>query len=451
MNSAQPLQPKFLTGSIMQHVIRMSATNAIGLTALFLVDLVDIYFISLLGDHTYTAAIGYASALMFFTTSISIALVTVNSALVAKSIGENKPKQSSRYASNLAVFSFVTTSIIAILLWLLAPFFLQKLGADGRVLEESTAYLRIIVPALPILALAMQMGATLRSLGDAKHAMFATLGGGLINAVLDPIFIFVFKLDLQGAAIASVISRFTVFFIGFYYVYAHHNIKFRFNLKRFRVDAPKLIRIAIPASLTQMATPIGNMYVTYEVAKFGMDYVAGWAVTGRIIPVAFGMMFATSGAIGPILSQNYGALDFVRVRETLNQSVKFLMSYILVVSLSLSMMQDIIVDAFSLTGDAAEFVRVFCHFIAPTFIFTALLFVAMAFLNNLGYAKYATFLNIAKMTLGTIPFVTLGALYYGAPGILYGQALGGVIFGIIALLLTRNVMNKLVLKHKVTS
>lgn len=444
----QPPQPKFLSGSILQHVIRMSVTNAIGLTALFLVDLVDIYFISLLGDHTYTAAIGYASALMFLTTSISISLVTVNSALVAKSIGENKPKQSSRYASNIALFSFIVTSVIAILLWLFAPILLQKIGASGRVLEEATAYLRIIVPALPVLALAMQMGATLRSLGDAKHAMFATLGGGLINAMLDPVFIFVFKLDLQGAAMASVISRFTVLFIGFYYVYTHHNIKFRINLKRLKVDCPKLTRIAIPAALTQIATPLGNIYVTYEVAKFGMEYVAGWAITGRIIPVAFGMMFATSGAIGPILSQNYGALNFKRVRETLNQSIKFLMSYILVVSLGLSMAQNIIVDVFSLTGNAAEFVRVFCQFIAPTFIFTALLFIAMAFLNNLGYAKYATILNVGKMTLGTIPFVTLGALYYGAPGILYGQALGGIIFGIIALLLTNNVMNKLVLKHE---
>ena len=197
----------------MQHVIRMSATNAIGLTALFLVDLVDIYFISLLGEYTYTAAIGYASALMFLTTSISIAFVTVNSAFVSKAIGANKPEESARYISSIACFAVLITSIIAATLWILAPFLLQKMGAEGAVLAESISYLRIIVPALPILAIAMQMGGTLRSLGAAKHAMYATLGGGLINALLDPIFIFVFKLDLHGAAIASLISRITFFSI----------------------------------------------------------------------------------------------------------------------------------------------------------------------------------------------------------------------------------------------
>ena len=451
VNKPQIHTARFLNGSIMQHIVRMSATNAIGLTALFLVDLVDIYFISLLGDQTYIAAIGYASGLMFFTTSIGIALVTVNSALVAKSIGENNLKQSARYASNIVLFSFLITTILATVLWFLAPLLLQKIGANGHVLEEATTYLRIIVPALPVLAVGMQMGATLRSFGDAKHAMLATLGGGLINAALDPIFIFVFKLDLQGAAIASVISRFAVLFIGLYYVYTRHNIKFIFNLKHFNVDCPTLTRIAIPASLTQIATPLGNIYVTYEVAKFGMEYVAGWAVTGRIIPVAFGMMFAISGAIGPILSQNYGALNFIRVRETLNKSIIFLISYTFVIALILFLMQDIIISTFNLAGNAAEFLRLFCHVLAPTFAFSASLFVAMAFLNNLGFAKYATLLNVGKMTLGTIPFVSIGALYYGAPGILYGQALGGIVFGIIALLLSNNVMNKLELRNKESS
>lgn len=451
MNKPKTHHAKFLNGSILQHVARMSVANAIGLTALFLVDLVDIYFISLLGDHTYIAAIGYASGLMFFTTSISIALVTVNSALVAKSIGKKSLKQPARYASNILLFSFLVTSTLATILWFLAPLLLQKIGANDHVLEEATAYLRIIVPALPILAVGMQMNATLRSFGDAKHAMFATLGGGLINALLDPLFIFAFKLDLQGAAIASVISRFTVLFVGFYYVHTLHKIKFQFNLKHFKADCPTLTRIAIPATLTQIAPPLSSIYVTYEVAKFGVEYVAGWAITGRIMPVAFGMMFAMSGAIGPILSQNYGALNFSRVRETLNQSFKFLISYTLVMALILFLMQDIIISAFSLTGHAAEILRLFLHVVAPTFAFSGCLFVAMAFLNNLGLAKYATILNIGKMTLGTIPFVTIGALYYGAPGILYGQAFGGVIFGIVALLLSNNVMNKLELRNKESS
>lgn len=99
------------------------------------------------------------------------------------------------------------------------------------------------------------------------------------------------------------------------------------------------------------------------------------------------------------------------------------------------------VELFNAKNHTAEIIRIFCQYIPVTFIFTGITFIAMVFLNNLGYAKYATLLNIGKMTLGTIPFVSLGAYYYQAPGILYGQAAGTVFFGVIALLLTCKMLN----------
>ncbi|MFT6984996.1 MAG: putative MATE family efflux protein [Psychromonas sp.] len=434
-------QAKFLHGSIIKHVITMSATNALGLSALFMVDLADIYFISLLGNSALTAAVGYASAVLFFTTSICIGLVTVNSASVAKSIGEHNQQQARKQVSHISFYAFIFSTFVALLLYWFTPEILSQIGAQGEELREATLYLRIILPSSPILALAMQMGATLRSLGDAKHAMYATVGGSLINALLDPLLIFVFEMDLKGAAIASVAARCTVLAIGFYFVFFKYKMFARLQSANFWQDTKAITAIAFPAIATQIATPLGNLYVTYEVAKFGSEYIAGWAIIGRLIPVMFAVMFALSGALGPIIGQNYGALQFSRVKEVLNQSIKFIISYTLVISLLLSMGQNVVVDLFGAENKTAEIIRVFCQYISITFIFTGITFVAMAFLNNLGYAKYATLLNIGKMTLGTVPFVTLGAYYYQAPGILYGQAAGTIFFGVIALLLTRKIIN----------
>ncbi|HIP76653.1 MAG TPA: MATE family efflux transporter [Psychromonas hadalis] len=434
---------KFLHGPILGHVLRMSATNAIGLSALFLVDLIDMFFISQLNDTGYTAAIGYASVLLFFGTSVSIAFIIVNSALVSKSIGQGDRVRAKQLVANISIYSVLLISLISIALWITAPFLLSAMGAKDKVLVEATQYLRIIVPATPIFAIAMQMGATLRSVGDAKHAMYTTVGGGLINAILDPILIFTFKMDLQGAAIASVVSRFTVLFIGLYYVHYQHKLLQKLDFSHFRSDFKQMSSIAFPAMLTQITTPLTNIYVTYEISQFGSNYVAGWVIVGRLIPVAFALVFAASGAIGPIIGQNYGAKQLSRVRETLLQTYKFVISYTLVVSLLLSLGQNYIIDAFNATHETAEFIRLFCHFIAPTFIFTGITFIVMAFLNNLGYAKYSTYLNLAKMLLGTFPFVTAGAFYYQAPGILYGQALRSIIFAIIGLLLANKILNNI--------
>ncbi|WP_022940825.1 MATE family efflux transporter [Psychromonas hadalis] len=439
---------RFLQGSIFKHVITMSATNAIGLSAIFMVDLVDIYFISLLQNSAYTAAIGYASAIIFFTTAIGIGLTTANGAIVSKYIGQNKHENARQYVAHISIFALLLTTLIAAIIWVYAPHLLQAMGAKGEELKEAIIYLRIIVPSLPILALSMQMSATLRSLGDAKHAMYATLVAGIVNALLDPIFIFVLGMDLQGAAIASVLARFSALFVGIFYVVFKYKMITLPRFKLFSLDLKIISSIALPAMLTQIATPLGNIYVTYEVAQFGTEYIAGWAIIGRVIPVAFGMMFAVSGAIGPIIGQNHGALNFARVREVLIQSLKFITAYCLVIALLLSLGQEMIIKLFNAKNETAEIIRLFCHQISITFIFTGITFVAMAFLNNLGYAKYATLLNVAKMTLGTIPFVTVGAFYYGAAGILYGQALGSIVFGFVALFLTHKVMNSVENRHR---
>jgi len=444
------MQPKatFLTGSILKHVITMSATNAIGLSAIFMVDLVDIYFISLLQNNAYTAAIGYASAILFFTTAISIGLTTANSAIVSKHIARNNRENARQYVSHISIFALITTSFIAVVVWLTAPLLLSSIGAQGEELAAATSYLRIIIPSLPVLALSMQMSATLRSLGNAKHAMYVTLLAGVINAVLDPIFIFLLALDLQGAAIASVIARSGALALSVFYILFKYKMLGRPKILDFQYDAKKIASIACPAMLTQIATPIGNLYVTYEVAKFGTAAIAGWAIIGRVIPVAFGMMFAVSGAIGPIIGQNYGVNNFDRLRAILIESIKFITAYCLVISLLLSLGQEFIVNTFNAKNETAQIIRIFCQHISITFIFTGITFIAMAFLNNLSYAKYATLLNLGKVTLGTMPFVTIGSYYFAAPGILYGQALGTIIFALIALLVTKHVMKRIENKDK---
>lgn len=433
----------FLQGSILKHVVTMSATNAIGLIAIFMVDLVDIYFISLLQNSAFTAAIGYASAILFFSTAICIGLTTANSAIVAKCIGQNRLDRAGQYVAHIALFALFITTLFSSLIWFTAPYLLATLGADGESLVAATLYLRIIIPSIPILALSMQMNATLRSVGDAKHAMYATLLAGLVNALLDPLFIFTFAMDLQGAAVATLCARLCALFLSLFYVLHRYKMLRWPQANILLRDFKKIANVALPASLTQIATPIGNLYVTYEVAKFGMGYIAGWAVIGRLIPVAFGMMFAVSGAISPIISQNYGAGNFSRLWEILTEAMKLITGYCLVVALLLSMSQESIVNLFNAKQQTAEFIRLFCQQIAITFIFSGMSFIAMAFLNNLGYAKYATLLNVGKVTFGTIPFVAFGAYYFDAPGILYGQALGSILFAFVALVLINSIMQRL--------
>jgi len=423
---------KFVSGNIFKHIVVMSSTNAIGLTALFLVDLADLFFISLLGEVELAAAVGYAGTIAFFSTSISIGLSISMTALVSKAIGEQNRLKAKRLVINILISGFVISSLLAALSWLFAPELVRLIGAQGVTHDLAVQYLRILLPSLPILCIAMSAGAALRSVGDAKRAMYSTLAGGGVNAVLDPIFIFSLGLGLHGAAIASVIARFVVAFVALYGVVNIHQLMGRFNVKAWLDDQKEIFNVALPAMSTNIATPIGNAYVTATIAFFGDGYVAGWAIVGRLLPVAFGMIFSVSGAVGPILGQNYGALLFDRVRLTTYRAIQFTTSYVIVVSLLIYLLQDQVVGLFNAQGDAATMIHFYCTWLAISFIFNGLLFIANTAFNNLGYPKTSTVMNIGKATIGTMPLVYLGGQWYGAIGVVAGQAIGAIVFGLIA-------------------
>ena len=184
--------------------------------------------------------------------------------------------------------------------------------------------------------------------------------------------------------------------------------------------------------LTNLATPVGSAYTTHAMAGFGLAAVAGQATVDRITPVAFGFVFALTGAVGPILAQNLGAGRLDRVRQTLRSSLALVAGCVLAVWALLVLLQEPLVALFSASGAQAELIRLFCRWTAPGFVFLGALFVANAAFNNLGRPVLATAFNWGRATLGTIPFVTLG-LRFGPAGVLFGQAAGGVVFGLLAL------------------
>ena len=420
----------------------MSSTNAVGLTALFLVDLADLFFISLLGETELAAAVGYAGTIAFFTTSIGIGLSISMTALVSRAIGQQDREKARRLVINILVTGFIISSVVSAIAWYYTPQLVSLIGAKGITHDLAVDYLRILLPSLPILSIAMGAGAALRSVGDAKRAMYSTLAGGGVNAILDPLFIFTLGLGLHGAAVASVIARCAVAGVALYGVVNIHQLLARFNYQSWLADQKEIFKVAVPAITTNIATPIGNAYVTMMIASFGDSYVAGWAVVGRLLPVAFGMIFAMSGAVGPIIGQNYGAQLYDRVRLTLKRALQFTSCYVVIMALLIYLIQDYLIAVFGAQGDAAELIRFYCNWLCIAFIFNGVLFIANAAFNNLGYPTTSTVMNIGKATIGTIPLVYFGGLWFGAIGVVAGQAVGSIIFGVIAWVWAQKILKR---------
>lgn len=424
--------PRFVTGSLIRHIGVMAGTGAIGLIAIFAVDLINLLYVSMLGEQAIAAAVGFAGVVGFFQLSLYIGLLIGITAVVSRTIGAHRMAD----ARALATSSLVITALIAVVLStttlvLLEPL-LQLLGARGRVLELAHRFLVITLPSSVLLGVGMACSALLRSVGDARRAMLVTLLPAMVTAVLDPLFIFGLGLGLDGAAIVMVIARFVLLGVGLYGAWRVQKLLAPLRLSRLRADASTLFVVAGPAVLTNLATPVGAAFVTHSVAQFGASAVAGQATIDRLTPVAFGLIYSLSGAVGPVLAQNLGAGQFDRVREGLRASLWFMVGSVALAWVLLALLQGPLIQLFSLQGMAAEMVRAFCTWIAASFFFMGALFVANAAFNNLGHPLWSTGFNWARATLGTLPFAWWGS-HYGPVEVLAGQAAGAALFGSLAL------------------
>ncbi len=413
----------------MRHVLVMTAAASIGLMSIFIVDLLSLIYVSRLGDPNLTAAVAYATQVMFFAVSINIGLSIAIGALVARAIGAGDWPGAQRLSASGLVHVIVIAALVGAAGIVFRREILTLFGARGEALDVGATFLAITLPATILLGLGMSLAALLRAVGDARRAMYVTLSGAIVTACLDPIFIFGLGLGVEGAAIVTVISRLVLVAVGLLGAVRRHGLVGRPHRRAVILDLPAMLTIAVPAILANLATPVANAYAMRVFSHFGEAVVAAFAIIDRVTPVAFGVVFALSGSVGPILAQNLGARLFSRVRQTLTNSFAFSAVYVVAVSALLRASAPLVVQIFGAQGETADLVRFFCAYGGLLWLFLGGVFVANAAFNNLGFPVLSTLFNWGRATLGAIPFVTIGAAHFGPEGGFLGLIAGAAVFG----------------------
>jgi putative MATE family efflux protein len=424
---------RFTQGNLFRHVTVMSVTSSLGIAAIFAVDVIDVLFISMLGQAELAAAAGYAGVVMFFASAMNIGLSIAAGALVARGLGQDNNRLAAEHAASTAVVAVAFGALVPLLALPNLGFLLGLIGATGQVAELAAGYLWIILPSTALSGLAMVAVAVLRAHGDARDAMTPSLLGAAVNGVFDPVLIFALGLGLDGAAMATVLARLATAGMALWLVQSRHRGFVWPDLPCLRRDLKEALGIALPAMLGTVATPVGTAIVTREMARYGSDAVAGMAVINRLIPFVSAVILALSGALGPIIAQNFGAGRMDRVLATFREGLRFLTIYVIGVSALLFVLRDPVADLFDATGKMRDLLELFMGPLALAMIFNGAIFVANAAFNNLGHPGYSTLVNWGRHTLGTWPFAMGFGMLWGAEGVLIGQAIGGAIFAVLGL------------------
>ena len=425
-------QAKFTAGSTMRHVAVMTLTSAVGLTFMFLIDAATLFWVSRLEDVRLMAVLGFAWTIQFFILSSGIGLAIATTALVSRALGAGARERAGGDATSALLMTFALQAAVAVAALIWRREALALAGASGETLDLAARFLAITLPSMPFMALGMTGGAILRALGDAWRAMMVTMAAGAIAMGLDPLFIFGFGLGIDGAAWVMVIARSFVGLLAIWYLIRAHAMLAWPNVRDLRRMLGPFFVIAVPATATQMSTPFGNALLTALMAGFGDGAVAGWAVVSRLTVLAFGGVYALSGAIGGILGQNYGAGLMPRVRATYRDALIFGAGYTLIAWALLFLARDPVIGAFRLDADGAAVVNAFVGLAAGGFVFGGALFVANAAFNTLGRPLYSTAFNWSRDGIALFPLTWAMSRTFAAPGVIYGQALASVVVGAAA-------------------
>ncbi|MEH6519696.1 MAG: MATE family efflux transporter [Sulfitobacter sp.] len=412
----------------------MTATGALGITFVFVVDAANLLWVSQLGDKQLVAAIGFAYAVQFFSVSVAVGLMIAATAVVSRSIGGGDREKARRQAGAAVVISACTLAVVAALIVGLRHKLVGFAGAEGETARLAARYLAITIPSLIPMSAALVMSGTLRADGFGAKAMYITLIAGVVLLIIDPFFIFYMGWGLDGAAIGLVLFRFALLALAIWFaIYDLHLID-RPRLSTLRNIGAPFVAVAIPAIATQMSTPVGNYLLTIVIAPFGDDAVAAWAVVGRLTVVVFGGIFALSGAIGGIFGQNFGAGKLDRVRSTYRDALIFCLLYTLVAWGLFVAAVPYVIAAFDLSGQGADVLNAFAVIGVGGFIFFGALFVSNAAFNNLGKPGRSTMVNWIKDGVLSLPAALWFSGMFGAAGVIYGQAAAGITVGALSAL-----------------
>ena len=341
---------------------------------------------------------------------------------------KEKEKANKAIGNGLIILIFISI-ILTILGLIFNKQILRIFGANPKEIEcykYAQDYLRIICYGLPFYIIGQGLNATIRSDGSPKYAMVATIIGAISNIILDPIFIFVFKMSVKGAAIATVIGQILTFIVSI--IYLRKPKTFKINKQSIILDkniSKKSILLGLASLITQLAIVIIIAVANNLVGRYGYNTLASTGVAyGVVTPLAvigicmkvFGIVVSIVIGVSlggmPIIGYNMGAKNIKRVKETIK--------YILIINLIIGLIAFIIFEFFPTfiinifgKGNSIEYLEYakYClRIFLGGIVFTCLIKSMSILLQSMGSSLKSTLLALARDVIFFVPAIIIIAM-----------------------------------------
>ena len=412
--------PKLILGLAAPTILSMLITS--------IYNLADTFFVGQLSTSA-SGAVGVVSSLMAIIQALGFMLGHGAGGIISRSLGNQDTHAATKFAST----SFFTALVFGIVLAGVGlstlPGFMMLLGSTDTILPHACAYARPILIAAPLMMSSLVMNNILRYEGKASFAMIGLVTGGVLNILLDPIFIFGFGMGTGGAGVATALSQSIGFCILLSMFLRGRTVsQFRITkVTRSARDFGLIFFNGAPSFGRQGLNSIGSMLLNVAARSYGDAAVAGMSIVSRIFQFLLSVAIGVGQGLQPVAAFNYGARRFARVRQAAIFTLSTAFCFVTVLNILCWFNAEPLIRLFrddpAVTAVALPALRYQCiaMFFQPVIIVTNMMF------QSIGKSGRATFLACCRQGVFFIPLILTLPRAFGLLGVEICQPIADVL------------------------
>jgi putative MATE family efflux protein len=424
-------------GPVAGNLRRQATPFALGLIAIFSFEAVDLFFISQLGDAPL-AAIGFTLPVIWLLYGIGIGFEAGAASCVSRAVGKDQQDLARRLTTDTAVLASLAALVLCFIgLATIEPVF-SLLGAPEDLIPQINAYMEVWYWVSPLDAALWTCLASIRARGNALLESKIITTAALLNLILDPLFIFGLfgfpRLEIQGAAVASLISVLIMLVYTIWHLHSHLNV-FASIFAPFRdiLDSWKhMLEIGIPAMVTNAIIPLSSAIVIAMVAGYGIEAVAGFGIAMRLEPMALIPFYALSAVSSPFFGQNYGAKKWDRLLEARKIIMRFSLGFGLALAIIMSLLADPLASLFTDSATIRAVTVNYIWIVSWSWGAYGIVMSVNASFNGSGRPLPSVLISATRVIFVFLPLAFAGRYLFGLYGLFAASTIANLTVGLMA-------------------
>ena len=430
------LQHKKMTETpITRLLVSLSLPSVVNMLLSSIYNMADTYFVTSLGESAI-GGVGIVFSIQSIIQAVGFGVSMGGSSIVSRKLGEKDNNSANRYASSSVLMGLVLGSLIAIICLSFLDPLLLLIGATKTILPYARDYATVILLAAPLMCTSFVLGPLLRAEGRATFSMTVGLLGGLINMGLDPIFIFVLKLGVKGAAIATAISQVISFSIAMsFYVLGKGVIKLSPKyISRSIKDYWLIIKTGAPTVFRQGLGSVATTLLNVRVKIYGDAAVAAVSLANKIYIFIRSIVLGVGQGFQPIAGYNFGAKRLERVKKVFVAATAFGSVVAIIGAVLCAVIPTQVIGLFG--AENPQVVKIGARLLLMYSVALPFLgfssYVNMMY-QSLGFVKGATFLASCRQGVYFIPLILTLPVIFGIDGVLMTQPISDILTFVTAI------------------